>query len=203
MLWRLVLMPYDDLPILPFQSSAAWEAWLVENHERTQGIWIKIAKKASGIATITFAEAIEVALCFGWIDGQRRSHDDVWFLQRFTPRRPGSRWSQINREKVEALTGRGLMRPSGLLEVERAQADGRWDAAYPSPSKMEVPEDLRRALDADQRAADGFAALNAGERYAILYRLHHTNRPATRAASLGKVIASLRSGETPDAPTPH
>jgi len=154
---------------------------------------MKIAKKASGITTITIQEGIDTALCFGWIDGQRQSFDEDWFLQRFTPRRPNSRWSQINRDKVAGLIERGLMRPAGLREIERARADGRWDAAYPSPSKIEVPEDLRRALDADPRAAEAFEALNAASRYSILYRVHHTKAPAARAHRIEQVVAMLTS----------
>ena len=184
-------MTKDDLPIIPFPSSAAWVKWLEGNHASSEGVWLKIAKKASGITTITIQDAIEAALCFGWIDGQRQSFDEHWFLQRFTPRRPNSRWSQINRDKVVSLIARGHMRPAGLREIERAKADGRWDAAYPSPSKIEVPEDLRQALDADPRAAEAFEALNAASRYSILYRVHHTKAPAARAHRIEQVVAML------------
>jgi uncharacterized protein YdeI (YjbR/CyaY-like superfamily) len=195
---RLVLaMSKDDLPTIPFPSSADWEKWLEGNHASSEGLWMKIAKKASGIKTISIQEAIEKALCFGWIDGQRQSFDEHWFLQRFTPRRPNSRWSQINRDKVEELLERGLIRPSGLREIERAKADGRWDAAYPSPSKIEVPEDLRRALDADPRAAEAFDALNAASRYSILYRVHHTKAPAARAHRIEQVVAMLTNEPLP------
>jgi len=131
-------MPEDDLPIIPFESPAAWESWLETNHAESQGLWLKTAKKAAGIPTVTYAEAVEVALCFGWIDGQRRSLDEMWFLQRFTPRRVRSNWSQINREKVERLSERGLMRPAGLAEVERAKADGRWDADSSSSDRRDT-----------------------------------------------------------------
>jgi uncharacterized protein YdeI (YjbR/CyaY-like superfamily) len=189
-------MQKDDLPIIPFQSSTAWEEWLEGNHASSEGLWLKIAKKASGITTITHQEAVEAALCFGWIDGQRQSFDELWFLQRFTPRRPNSRWSQINRDKVESLIERGRMRPAGLREIQRAKADGRWDAAYASPSNIEVPEDLRRALDADPRASEAFAALNATSRYSILYRVHHTKAPAARAQRIERVVAMLTGEST-------
>jgi uncharacterized protein YdeI (YjbR/CyaY-like superfamily) len=188
-------MQHDDLPIIAYQSSAAWEGWLDDNHANSQGLWLKIAKKASGIASVTFQEALDSALCYGWIDGQRQSFDDLWFLQRFTPRRSRSRWSQINRDRVARLIAGGLMRPAGFQEIERAKADGRWDDAYPSPSNIEVPEDLRRALDADPRAAEAFAALNASSRYSILYRVHHTKAAAARAQRIEQFVAMLADGE--------
>jgi len=181
----------DDLPIIEFATSAEWETWLEEHHSDAPGLWIKMAKKASGIPSVTHPEAIDVALCFGWIDGQRRSYDTDWFLQRFTPRRAKSRWSQINREKVERLTELGLMRPAGQLEVDRARADGRWDAAYPSARNLEVPDDLRLALEAAQGAAAAFAGLNAGDRYVILYRLFHTAEPEARSRIIGKTLTGL------------
>ncbi len=189
-------MPQDDLPRIYFETQTDWERWLDENHAISQGLWLKIAKKASGVATVSYPEAIEVALCFGWIDGQRQSFDSVWYLQRFTPRRPRSRWSQINREKVELLTKGGRMRPSGLREVQRAKDDGRWDAAYPSPSKMEVPDDLRLAVDSVPGAAETFASLNATNRYAILLRLHHTPEASVRANRIKEIVTMLARGET-------
>jgi uncharacterized protein YdeI (YjbR/CyaY-like superfamily) len=188
-------MPPDDLPVLPFASAAEWETWLEDNHAEAPGVWLKIAKKASGIATVNAAEAIDVALCFGWIDGQRGRFDDQWFIQRFTPRRARSRWSQINREKVEQLTAAGRMRPAGLREVERAQADGRWDAAYPPASRMTVPDDLRAALDASPAAAEQFATLDSANRYAVLYRIWDAKRPATRAKRIEQFVAMLARGE--------
>ena len=188
-------MAPDDLPILPFASPAAWEEWLEERHASSPGVWLKIAKKASGIETVTHAEALEAALCFGWIDGQRNRLDDEWFLQRFTPRRPRSRWSQINRDKVEQLTARGAMRPAGLREVERAKADGRWDAAYASQSKIEVPPDLQQALDDSPTAKEFFETLNGTNRYAVLYRIHDAKRPETRARRIEKFVAMLARGE--------
>jgi uncharacterized protein YdeI (YjbR/CyaY-like superfamily) len=189
-------MPKDDLPIIAFASQDAWEAWLEEHHDSAPGLWIKFAKKASGIETVAYAEAVEAALCFGWIDGQADKLDDDWYLQRFTPRRARSKWSQINRDRAKALIEKGLMRPAGLREVERAKEDGRWDSAYASPSKIEVPEDLRTALDANPAAKDFFATLSAANRYAILYRIHDAKRPETRARRIEKFVAMLARGET-------
>lgn len=188
-------MPDDDLPIVPFESAAAWETWLEDHHRSSRGLWLKIAKKASGTTTVTYQEAVEMALCFGWIDGQRQSFDDVSFLQRFTPRRSQSRWSQINRERVRSLIERGLMRPAGLEEIQRAKTDGRWDDAYASPSTIEVPEDLRRAFEANPGAEEKFAALNATSRYSILYRIHHTKEAAARVQRIGQFIAMLTRNE--------
>lgn len=188
-------MPADDLPTLPFASQAEWEAWLEANHAESRGIWLKIAKKATGIATVTYAEALEVALCFGWIDGQRGRFDDEWFVQRFTPRRARSRWSQINRGHAERLIAAGRMRAAGLSEIERAKEDGRWEAAYASPSNIEVPEDLRLALDASPAASELFAKLDSANRYAILYRVHDAKRPETRARRIDQFVAMLARGE--------
>jgi uncharacterized protein YdeI (YjbR/CyaY-like superfamily) len=185
-----------DLPIVPFPSREAWAAWLDEHHESSPGVWLKIAKKGTGIATVTYAEAVEVALCFGWIDGQKAAFDDAFFLQRFTPRRPKSIWSRVNRDKVEELTARGEMRPAGLREVERAKADGRWDAAYEPASTAAVPEDLRAALAANDAARAVFATLNAANRYAILHRVHTAKKPETRARRIAQFVAMLAEGRT-------
>lgn len=181
----------DDLPIIPFQSEQDWEVWLDANHVASPGVWMKLAKKASGIPTVSMSEAIDVAICFGWIDGQRLGHDETWYLQRFTPRRPRSRWSEINVERVRRLTEEGRMRSAGLAEVDKAKADGRWDDAYPSPSTMEVPDDLRRAIDADPGAAEAFASIKSADRYSMLYRVHHTKTPETRARIIQEFVASL------------
>jgi uncharacterized protein YdeI (YjbR/CyaY-like superfamily) len=181
----------DGLPIIPFQFQQDWERWLEDNHAESEGLWLKMAKKASGIPTVSFNDAIDVAICFGWIDGQRLGHDDTWYLQRFTPRRPRSRWSEINVERVRRLTEQGRIRPAGLAEIEKAKADGRWDDAYPSPSSMEVPEDLQAALDRDPRATAAFASIKSADRYSILYRLHHTKTPETRARVIEEFVADL------------
>jgi uncharacterized protein YdeI (YjbR/CyaY-like superfamily) len=186
----------DELPLLRFASASAWEAWLEDAHATAPGVWLQIAKKDSGIATVTHAEALDVALCFGWIDGQRRAHDATWFLQRFTPRKRGSRWSKINTEKVAALIAAGRMRPAGLAQVEAARADGRWDDAYHGQRSATVPPDLQAALDADPAAAAFFATLRGAARYAILYRVQDAKRPETRARRIDRFVAMLARGET-------
>ena len=188
--------PLND-PVIAFESATAWEAWLADQHAAASGVWIKIAKKSSGIPTVTHAEALDVALCYGWIDGQRNKLDDRWFLQRFTPRRPRSNWSKINRGKVERLIGDGRMQPAGLREVERARADGRWDAAHDAPSVATVPDDLQRALDRNPAAAAFFAALDGRNRFAILYQVQDAKRPETRARRIEKFVAMLDDGTKP------
>jgi uncharacterized protein YdeI (YjbR/CyaY-like superfamily) len=185
----------DELPIHLFTDPGALEAWLVENHDSSAGIWLKIAKKGTGKRSVTYAEALELALCFGWIDSQKRSFDEEYFLQRFTPRRPRGRWSQINREKAEALIAEGRMRPSGLAEVKAAKADGRWDAAYAGQRTAEVPDDLQRELDANPTAAEFFAGLDSANRYAVIYRLNDAKKPETRERRLRKFLAMLERGE--------
>lgn len=188
-------VPPDDLPTLSFASQAKWESWLDDNHAEAPGLWLKIAKKAACIETVTHAEALDVALCFGWIDGQRGRLDDDWFIQRFTPRRARSRWSQINRDKAERLIADGRMRPAGLREVERAKEDGRWDAAYASQSTIEVPDDLQQALDANSAAKEFFETLDSRNRYAVLYRVHDAKRAETRTRRIEQFVAMLARGE--------
>ena len=185
-----------DLPILAFASKEAWDSWLAEQHASSDGIWLKFAKKGTGIPTVTYAEAVESALCYGWIDSQLRSLDSDYYLQRFTPRKPRSNWSKINRSKAEELIASGAMQPAGLREVERAKADGRWDAAYDSPRAATVPEDLQRALDADPAAAAFFATLSSANRYAILYRIQDAKRPETRRRRIEQLVAMLREQRT-------
>jgi uncharacterized protein YdeI (YjbR/CyaY-like superfamily) len=185
-----------DQPLLDFATQAELEAWMEEHHDESDGIWIRFAKKGSGAASVTYAEAVEVSLCFGWIDGQAKRIDDTHYRQRFTPRRERSPWSKINVAKATALIESGAMRPAGLAEVERAKADGRWDAAYEPPSKMTVPDDLQAELDKDPDAAAFFASLNSTNRYAILYRLQDAKRPETRARRLEKFVGMLRRRET-------
>ena len=182
--------------MLAFESDADWEAWLEQHHATSDGVWMKIAKKGSGIPTVTYPGVLDTALCFGWIDGQRKALDDEHFLQRFTPRRARSRWSQINRDRAEALIKAKRMRPAGLAEVQRAKADGRWGAAYDGQRTMTVPDDLQRELDARPDAAVFFAQLSSQNRYAILYRLHDAKRPETRARRLETFVAMLEAGET-------
>jgi uncharacterized protein YdeI (YjbR/CyaY-like superfamily) len=181
-------------PVLTFESPAAWEEWLAGEHGSQAGVWIKIAKKATGIPTVTHGEALDIALCYGWIDGQRKSFDDQWFLQRFTPRRARSNWSKVNRGKVDQLIAEGRMQPAGLAEIERAKADGRWDAAYDAQSTATVPDDLQRELDANPAAAAFFATLNSQNRYAILHRIQDAKRPETRVRRIAKFVAMLNEG---------
>jgi uncharacterized protein YdeI (YjbR/CyaY-like superfamily) len=187
-------VPSPDLPVLPFPSSESWDEWLAEHHDSSDGLWVKIAKKASGIATVAYPAVLEVALSYGWIDGQRKAFDETWFLQKFTPRRARSRWSRINRDKAVELIESGRMKPAGLREVERAKADGRWEAAYDSQRKIEVPDDLRRELDADPAAREFFEGLDSQNRYAILYRLQDAKRPETRARRLTQFVEMLKEG---------
>jgi uncharacterized protein YdeI (YjbR/CyaY-like superfamily) len=185
----------DELPTVSFASPAELETWLEENHDRSEGLWLKIAKKDSGIESVTYGEALELALCFGWIDSQKRGFDERWFLQRFTPRRPRGRWSRINREKAEALLAAGSIRPAGLVEVEAAKADGRWDAAYEGQATAKVPADLQRELDANPQVAEFFAGLDSANRYAIVYRLQDAKRPETRERRLAKFVGMLERRE--------
>jgi uncharacterized protein YdeI (YjbR/CyaY-like superfamily) len=179
-----------------FATDADWEAWLEEHHATSDGVTVRIAKKGSGVATVAYPDVLDTAICFGWIDARRQALDDTFFLQRFTPRRARSRWSKINRDKAEALIAAGRMRPAGLAEVERAKADGRWEAAYAGQRSMTVPDDLQRELDARPEAAEFFAQLSSQNRYAILYRLHDAKRPETRARRLAKFVSMLEAGET-------
>ena len=182
--------------MIAFASDAEWERWLEDNHADSDGVWIKMAKKGTGIDSVRYPEVLDIAICFGWIDARREALDDRYFLQRFTPRRARSRWSRINREKAERLIAEGRMRPAGLAEVERAKADGRWEAAYEGQRSMPVPDDLQRELDARPEAAEFFAGLSSQNRYAILYRLQEAKRPETRARRLEKFVAMLEAGET-------
>jgi uncharacterized protein YdeI (YjbR/CyaY-like superfamily) len=184
-----------DLPVLTFPGPAELEAWLEEHHASSEGVWLRIVKKGKAEPTVTYAEAVELALCFGWIDSQRGGLDDKYFLQRFTPRRPRGRWSRINRDKVEALIASGRMRPAGLAEVEAAKADGRWEAAYEGQRTAEVPPDLRRELDASPAARQFFESLDSANRYAIIYRLGEAKKAETRERRLRKYIDMLERGE--------
>ncbi len=185
----------DDLQIVLFESPSHFEAWLDQNHTTSAGLWLKIAKKGSGVESVNYAEALELALCFGWIDSQKRGFDAKHFLQRFTPRRPRGKWSQINREKAEGLIAAGLMRPAGLAEVDAAKADGRWEAAYASQRTASIPDDLQRELDRNEVARDFFTTLDSANRYAILYRLDEAKKPETRERRLRKFIGMLERGE--------
>jgi uncharacterized protein YdeI (YjbR/CyaY-like superfamily) len=185
----------DDFPVHLFAARSELEAWLEDNHVSSPGFWLKIAKKGSGVESVDYAEALELALCFGWIDSQKRGLDETFFLQRFTPRRPRGKWSQINRTKAEELIAAGAMRPAGLAEVEAAKADGRWDAAYAGQRAATVPDDLSQELERNPAAREFFDSLDAANRYAILYRLQEAKKPETRERRLRKFIVMLERGE--------
>ncbi len=184
-----------ELPILQFDDAAAWERWLEVRHPQP-GAWLKIAKKRSGVRTISHDEALEVAICFGWIDGQRRPLDGTFFLQRFTPRGARSRWSQVNCGKAEALIAAGRMRDPGRAQIEAARADGRWDAAYEPQSRATVPDDFGRALDAEPAAREFFETLTGTRRYAFLYRLHNVKAEKARQRRIASYLELLREGRT-------
>jgi uncharacterized protein YdeI (YjbR/CyaY-like superfamily) len=186
----------SDLPRLDFAGAGAWEAWLEENHSSHEGLWVVMAKRGSSIEGVHYPEALETAICFGWIDGRRKALDEFRFLQLFTPRRARSRWSQINRDKAEALIAEGRMREAGRAEVRRAKEDGRWEAAYEGQASAVVPEDLRRELKERPAAAAFFAGLSAQNRYAFIYRLNDAKRPETRARKLERFVAMLEAGES-------
>jgi uncharacterized protein YdeI (YjbR/CyaY-like superfamily) len=185
----------DGLPVLQCGSRAEWEVWLGERHATSGGVWLKIAKKGSGRESLTYAEALEVALCYGWIDGQKGTLDDAFWLQRFTARGRRSKWSKINCEKAVELIEAGRMQAAGLAAVEAAQSDGRWDRAYEGASTISVPADLREKLDENPSAAAFFAGLDSTNRYAVLYRIHDAKKPETRARRIEKFVAMLARGE--------
>lgn len=185
----------DGLPILAFPTPAKARAWL-DRHVTDAGVWVKIAKKGSGHTSVTYAEFLDEALCVGWIDGQKRSYDAEWFLQRFTPRTRRSPWSQTNREHIARLTADGRMHPAGVAAVEAAKVDGRWEAAYAGARTIEVPPDLQAALDAEPAAQQFFSALSGANRYAVLYRIGAVKKPETRARKIEQYVALLARGET-------
>jgi uncharacterized protein YdeI (YjbR/CyaY-like superfamily) len=184
-----------ELPIKMFASQETWRTWLHDNYTDQAGLWIKMGKKASGIQTVTYAEALDVALCYGWIDGQKKTFDESYFLQKFTPRRTRSMWSQVNQGKVADLIQHGLMQPSGLAEIERAKADGRWEAAYASPRNTVAPDDLLAALAANPTAQAFFENLNKTNRYAFVSQVQIAKRPETRATRIAKFVAMCERGE--------
>jgi uncharacterized protein YdeI (YjbR/CyaY-like superfamily) len=188
--------PDEERNIRAFATTEEFEAWVADRAADDAGVWLKFAKKASGIPSISKQEAIDVALCHGWIDGQLDRFDETRFLIRFTPRRARSKWSRINRDNAERLIACGRMTPRGLEQIEKAKADGRWDAAYASAGKAAVPEDLRAALAADPAARKAFDELDGQNRYAILYRVGDAKKPATRAARIEKYVQMLARGET-------
>ena len=183
-----------DLPVLAFDDSEAWERWLAANAD-AQGLWLKIAKKGAGVVTVTYAEALDVALCHGWIDGQKRGFDARFFLQRFTPRRAKSLWSKINIGHVERLIAAGRMRAGGQREIDAAKADGRWDAAYDGARSMETPPELAAALAKNRKARAFFETLNAANRYAVCWRVQTAKKPETKAKRVETLVAMLARGE--------
>jgi uncharacterized protein YdeI (YjbR/CyaY-like superfamily) len=185
-----------DQPVLSFVSKDEFSAWMAENHATSDGIWVRIAKIGTGVPSVAVTETLDVALCFGWIDGRRKPLDETFYLQKYTPRRARSKWSKRNVGKTEELIASGDMQLAGYAEIERAKADGRWDAAYDSPANMTVPPDLQAELDRRPEAAAFFATLNATSRYAILYRLHDAKRAETRARRLEQFVTMLERGET-------
>jgi uncharacterized protein YdeI (YjbR/CyaY-like superfamily) len=185
----------QDLPVLAFADRQAWAAWLARHHASSPGVLIKVARVGSGLKTVSLPEALDEALCYGWIDGTRRSLDETHYLQKYSPRTPRSSWSKINREKVLALIAAGRMQPAGLLQIERAQADGRWDAAYDAPSKATVPDDFAAAMAAVPGTRAAFGAQSSQNRYAMLFRLMKIKRAETRAAKIELFVQMLARGE--------
>lgn len=188
--------PKDELPILQLPDDAAWERWLEANHSESAGVWLKTARKKAPVTTVTHADALTTAICFGWIDGQRHPYDDTFFLQRFTPRRARSKWSQVNVDKAEQLIAERRMRPAGIAQIEAAKQDGRWDAAYAPQSRATVPEDFQRELDRNPQAKAFFETLKGVNRYAFLYRVQDAKRPETRAQRIEKFVAMLSEHRT-------
>lgn len=184
-----------ELPIIAFASQKAWAKWLKTNHLTSPGLWLQLAKKASGTPSVTYAEAIDTALCYGWIDGQKQSHSAEAWLQKFTPRGHKSIWSKINREKALALIESGKIQPAGLAEVERARKDGRWEQAYDSPGNATVPPDLQAALNKSPKAKSFFATLESRNRYAILWRVQTAKKAETRAKRIALFVGMLERGE--------
>ena len=189
-------MDRAELPVLAFPSITGWHDWLAGQGAQSAGIWLKISKKGAAEPTISYADALEVALCFGWIDGQKAGLDEEYWLQRFTPRKPASRWSRINTEKAQALQEAGRMQPAGLREVEQAKADGRWDAAYAGQRAATVPDDLRASLDANPAASAFFETISSVNRYAIVYRIGAVKRQETRARKIAQYVQMLAEHQT-------
>jgi uncharacterized protein YdeI (YjbR/CyaY-like superfamily) len=188
--------PKPDLTVRRFATRASWEKWLAANHERSGGVWLELAKQGSGRASVTRAEALEVALCYGWIDSQVATVDEERYRQRFTPRRARSKWSKINCAAVERLHAEGRLAPAGVREMQAAKRDGRWEAAYASPRAIVVPPDLEARLAKSPRARRAFSKLDSRNRYAILYRLHDAKRPDTRQRRLEQFVTMLEDGRT-------
>jgi uncharacterized protein YdeI (YjbR/CyaY-like superfamily) len=184
-----------EKPVLTLADKARWATWLARNHGTSSGVWLRLAKRTSGVQSISHGDALDLALCYGWIDGQAKSEDERYWLVKFTPRGRRSIWSKRNREKALAMIAGGDMKPAGLAEVERAKSDGRWDRAYDPPSRITVPDDLQAALDRNSRAAQFFRTLNGQNRYAILFRIQTAHKAETRAKRIQQFIQMLSRGE--------
>ena len=185
-----------DIPVLPFDSKKQWAGWLARQHDKSTGIWLKLAKKDSGIPSVTYEEALDAALCYGWIDGQKKGFDDKYWLQKFTPRGAKSIWSRVNTEKAERLIASGEMKPAGLKAIETAKQDGRWDAAYASQKNISIPDDFQSALGQNLKAKSFFDGLKSAQRYSFLFRLQTAKKPETRAKRIQQFIEMLEKGET-------
>jgi len=181
----------DHMPIMSFETQQGWEEWLKEHHAETKGIWLKIAKKEASTPSVSYAEALDSALCYGWIDGQKAAFDDKYWLQKFTPRTTKSIWSKVNCNKADALIAEGKMQPAGLRQVELAKSDGRWERAYESQSKITIPDDFQNALDNNPKAKDFFNTLDSANRYAFLFRIQAAKKPETRSAKIQKFVEML------------
>ena len=184
-----------ELPIHHFERQQDWSTWLNENHATSPGVWLQLAKKGADTPSVSYEEAIEIALCFGWIDGQKQTHSEQFWLQKFTRRSAKSVWSKINKDKALALVKAGSMKPAGLKEIERAKIDGRWDAAYDSASKATVPSDFQSALDSNARAKDFFGTLDSRNRYAVLFRIQTAKKAETRAKKISQFVLMLERHE--------
>jgi uncharacterized protein YdeI (YjbR/CyaY-like superfamily) len=193
---KLKPAPEMDLPVKTFKDQGSWEKWLDANHAKSRGIWLRFAKKASGIPSVDYPQALDVALCYGWIDGQRRSLDEESFLQRFTPRGPRSLWSKINTDKVAVLIKDGRMRAAGHAAIESAKASGRWESAYQPWSNPDVPPELQAALEKNKKAKAFFETLKGRERYAIIFRVQTAKKPETKAKRVAEFVERLARGET-------
>lgn len=183
------------LPARSFEQQQEWAAWLKDNHDTASGVWLQLAKKGAGIQSVSYVEAVETALCFGWIDGQKQPHSEQYWLQKFTPRSDKSIWSKNNKEKALALIQAGKMKPAGHKEIERAKSDGRWDAAYDSAGTAVVPSDFQSALDGNTRAKNFFATLDSRNRYAVLFRIQTAKKTETRARRISQFVQMLERHE--------
>lgn len=191
----MAAVPVNPDEVMSFGTQAKWRTWLAKNHAKSDGIWVRFYKKASGVRTVVYSEALDEALCYGWIDSIVKKFDDASYVQRFTPRRKRSLWSQVNIAKVAELIKAKKMMEPGMKEIERAKADGRWDAAYHPPSRAEIPEDLQQAIDADPEMKEFVSSLTKANKYAMIWRLATAKKPATRAKRFKEIVEMLREGK--------